>query len=153
MVSMLRGVTSGGGTAGWASAAGHQLAGKTGTVNNHTDVWFIGFTPTYVTGVWMGNPNKKTSLGGGMTGSAGALPIFNAFMNEFMKDKDKDSFPPPPPMPPDIQRKNLSKRPEEPEETSEEESDVQTANEGSPDLLPRLSREVPVIAPTPQPLN
>jgi len=53
MVDMMRGVTSGGGTASNASAAGQPLAGKTGTVNDHTDVWFIGYTPTYTTGVWM----------------------------------------------------------------------------------------------------
>ena len=41
------------------SAGGQPLAGKTGTVNDHTDVWFIGYTPTYVTGVWMGNPLRK----------------------------------------------------------------------------------------------
>ena len=62
MVDMMRGVTSGGGTAPGASASGHPLAGKTGTVNDHTDVWFIGYTPTYVTGVWMGNPLKKESI-------------------------------------------------------------------------------------------
>jgi penicillin-binding protein 1A len=55
MVEMMRGVTSGGGTAAGANAAGHPLAGKTGTVNDHTDVWFIGYTPTYVTGVWKEN--------------------------------------------------------------------------------------------------
>jgi penicillin-binding protein 1A len=99
MVDMMRGVTSGGGTAPGASASGQPLAGKTGTVNNHTDVWFIGFTPTYVTGVWMGNPLRKESLGKGMTGGGTALPIFNAFMNPFMKGKERESFPRTPAMP------------------------------------------------------
>ena len=102
MVEMMRGVTSAGGTAPNASAAGHALAGKTGTVNDQTDVWFIGYTPTYVTGVWMGNPERKESLGAGMTGGRGALPYFNAFMNPFMKDKPKEKFPEPPPMPSEI---------------------------------------------------
>ena len=102
MVDMMRGVTSGGGTAPGASAAGHPLAGKTGTVNKHTDVWFVGFTPTFVTGVWMGNPLRKESLGRGMTGGGTALPIFNAFMNPFMKDKPRETFPSAPPMPPEI---------------------------------------------------
>ena len=104
MVEMMRGVTSGGGTAGGANASGHQLAGKTGTVNDHTDVWFIGYTPTYVTGIWMGNPLRKESLGKGMTGGGGALPYFNAFMIPFMKDKKRDTFPEPPPMPPEVKR-------------------------------------------------
>lgn len=102
MVEMMRGVTSGGGTAGGANAAGHQLAGKTGTVNDHTDVWFIGYTPTYVTGVWMGYPERKQSLGKGITGGGTVLPYFNDFMGWFMKDKPKDKFESPPPMPADI---------------------------------------------------
>ena len=46
MVEMMQGVTRGGGTAPGASAIGHPVAGKTGTVNDQTDVWFIGYTPT-----------------------------------------------------------------------------------------------------------
>ena len=101
MVDMMRGVVNGG-TASGASAAGHPLAGKTGTVNDHTDVWFIGYTPTYATGVWMGNPERKESLGSGMTGGVGALPFFNGFMNAFMKDKPKETFPSVPPIPSEI---------------------------------------------------
>ena len=102
MVDMMQGVTKPGGTAPGANAAGQPLAGKTGTVNDHTDVWFIGYTPTYVTGVWMGNPEKKVNLGGNMTGGHGALPYFNAFMSEFMKDKEKEKFYNTPDMPSDI---------------------------------------------------
>ena len=102
MVQMMRGVTAPGGTAPGASAAGQQLAGKTGTVNDHTDVWFLGYTPTYVTGVWMGNPARKENLGEGMTGGHGALPFFNAFMDPFMKGKPRDTFPSPPPIPSEV---------------------------------------------------
>jgi penicillin-binding protein 1A len=102
MVEMMRGVTAGGGTAAGASAGGNPVAGKTGTVNSHTDVWFIGYTPTYVTGVWMGNPERKENLGNSMTGGHGALPFFNAFMDPFMKGKPVERFPEPPPMPSDI---------------------------------------------------
>jgi penicillin-binding protein 1A len=116
MVEMMRGVTSGGGTAAGASAGGHPLAGKTGTVNNHTDVWFIGYTPTYATGVWMGNPLRKESLGRGMTGGGTALPIFNAFMNPFMKDKEKERFPEAPPMPPNIKAEMERRKREEREQ-------------------------------------
>jgi len=118
MVDMMRGVTRGGGTAPGANAAGHQLAGKTGTVNNHTDVWFIGYTPTYVTGVWMGNPKRKSSLGGGMTGGHGALPYFNAFMRQFMKDKKRVYFPKAPPIPAEI-KSMISRRKREQLETVE----------------------------------
>ncbi len=102
MVEMMQGVVKPGGTAPGASASGQQLAGKTGTVNDHTDVWFVGYTPTYVTGIWMGNPLKKENLGNSMTGGHGALPYFNAFMNPFMKDKPKDKFYETPAMPSEI---------------------------------------------------
>ncbi|PYS99826.1 MAG: penicillin-binding protein [Acidobacteria bacterium] len=102
MVDMMRGVTGPGGTAAGANAGGNPVAGKTGTVNDHTDVWFIGYTPTYATGVWMGNPEKKENLGSYMTGGHGALPYFNAFMVPFMKDKPKESFPNTPPIPTEI---------------------------------------------------
>ena len=101
MVSMMRGVVTGG-TATAASALGVPVAGKTGTVNDHTDVWFIGYTPTYVTGVWMGYPGKKKPLGNDMTGGKGALPMFVEFMKTFLKDKDKEDFPKAPNMPEDM---------------------------------------------------
>jgi penicillin-binding protein 1A len=101
MVSMMRGVVQGG-TASAASSLGVPLAGKTGTVNDHTDVWFLGYTPTYVTGVWMGYPGRKKNLGAGMTGGVGALPYFIEFMRDFLKDKPKEDFPRPPAMPEDM---------------------------------------------------
>ncbi|MEQ1643291.1 MAG: penicillin-binding transpeptidase domain-containing protein, partial [Pyrinomonadaceae bacterium] len=122
MVEMMRGVTSGGGTAPGASAGGHPLAGKTGTVNNETDVWFIGYTPTYVTGVWMGNPLRKESLGAGMTGGHGAVPYFNSFMIPFMKDKKRETFPDAPPMPTEVKRASELRKREELEKL--EEADV-----------------------------
>ena len=101
MVSMMRGVVTGG-TATAAQSLGVPVAGKTGTVNDHTDVWFIGYTPTYVTGVWMGYPGRKRSLGKDMTGGKGALPMFVEFMKTFLKDKDKEEFPKAPNMPEDM---------------------------------------------------
>jgi len=115
MVDMMRGVVQGGGTATSASAGGHPLAGKTGTVNDETDVWFIGYTPTYVTGIWMGNPLRKESLGRGMTGGHGAVPYFNAFMVPFMKDKKRETFEDAPPIPSDIKSLIERKKREEQE--------------------------------------
>jgi len=122
MVQMMRGVTAGGGTAASASAGGHPLAGKTGTVNDHTDVWFIGYTPTYVTGVWMGNPERKESLGANMTGGHGAVPYFNAFMVPFMKDKPHESFQGPPPMPSDVKALQEQRKREELEKLEKAEA-------------------------------
>ncbi|MBA2527945.1 MAG: PBP1A family penicillin-binding protein [Pyrinomonadaceae bacterium] len=101
MVSMMRGVVESG-TATAARSLGVPVAGKTGTVNDHTDVWFIGYTPTYVTGVWMGYPGKKKDLGSGMTGGVGALPFFLDFMKPFLKDKPKENFDKAPSMPEDM---------------------------------------------------
>ncbi|MGH9908994.1 MAG: penicillin-binding transpeptidase domain-containing protein, partial [Pyrinomonadaceae bacterium] len=101
MVSMMRGVVEAG-TATAAQTLGVPLAGKTGTVNDHTDVWFIGYTPTYVTGVWMGYPGRKKDLGKGMTGGVGALPYFIDFMKAFLKDKPKETFDKAPSMPEDM---------------------------------------------------
>jgi len=98
---MMRGVVTGG-TATAAQSLGVPVAGKTGTVNDHTDVWFIGYTPTYVTGVWMGYPGKKKPLGNDMTGGHGALPMFVDFMKTFLKDKPKEEFPKAPGMPEDM---------------------------------------------------
>lgn len=121
MVEMMRGVVAGGGTAAGASAGGHPLAGKTGTVNDHTDVWFIGYTPRYATGIWMGNPLRKESLGRGMTGGGGALPFFNAFMIPFMKDKPRETFASPPPIPSDIRSLIARNKREELEKLEEAE--------------------------------
>jgi len=101
MVSLMRGVVQFG-TAAAAGSLGVPLAGKTGTVNDHTDVWFIGYTPTYVTGVWMGYPGRKKPLGDDMTGAHGALPMFVDFMKTFLKDKPKEDFAKAPTMPEDM---------------------------------------------------
>ncbi|MBP9663077.1 MAG: PBP1A family penicillin-binding protein [Pyrinomonadaceae bacterium] len=128
MVQMMRGVTAGGGTAPGAAGGGSQVAGKTGTVNDHTDVWFIGYTPTYVTGVWMGNPLRKESLGSGMTGGHGALPYYNAFMVPFLKGKPTETFPAPPPMPPEVKRASEMRKREELEKL--EEADLEGQKTG-----------------------
>ena len=117
MVEMMRGVVNGG-TGSGASASGQPLAAKTGTVNDHTDVWFIGYTPTYVTGVWMGNPERKENLGNNMTGHS-AIPYFNAFMDPFMKGKPIEKFPSPPPMPADVKREAEMRKREELEQLQE----------------------------------
>jgi penicillin-binding protein 1A len=124
MVDMMRGVTRGGGTAPGANAAGHPLAGKTGTVNNQTDVWFIGYTPEYVTGVWMGNPKRKVNLGSGMTGGGGALPYFNTFMGQFMKGKKRVNFDSPPKVPSEIKSKVEQRKREQLEKLEKADADA-----------------------------
>ncbi|MBA3766363.1 MAG: PBP1A family penicillin-binding protein [Acidobacteria bacterium] len=122
MVDMMRGVIEAG-TATGAKVLGVPLGGKTGTVNDHTDVWFVGYTPTYVTGVWMGYPGRKKPLGNDMTGGHGALPFFVDFMKDFLKDKPKESFEKPPSRPEDM--KELQKQRQR--EMSEEEMQLVAA--------------------------
>jgi penicillin-binding protein 1A len=59
-----------------------QAAGKTGTTNDYTDAWFIGFTPHLVAGVWVGIDDPSLRLWPRQTGSAAALPLWARFMKE-----------------------------------------------------------------------
>ena len=68
-----------------------NLAGKTGTTNENTDAWFIGFTSNYVIGVYVGMDNPK-SLGKFETGSKTALPIFEEFIKKAVKKSDARPF-------------------------------------------------------------
>jgi penicillin-binding protein 1A len=78
MTSMLRDVVMEG-TAVAASRLKYPIAGKTGTTNDFTDAWFIGFSPSLTCGVWVGFDKKKT-LGDKETGARAALPIWIDFM-------------------------------------------------------------------------
>ena len=68
-----------------------NLAGKTGTTNENTDAWFIGFTSNLVIGVYVGMDNPKP-LGKYETGSKTALPIFENFVKEAIKKSDARPF-------------------------------------------------------------
>ena len=64
------------GTAYAAHSLPPPIAGKTGTTNGYTDAWFIGLTPDYTMGVWVGYDDPSRTLGGGATGAEVALPIW-----------------------------------------------------------------------------
>ncbi|MGA9392591.1 MAG: PBP1A family penicillin-binding protein [Candidatus Sulfotelmatobacter sp.] len=97
MTSMLREVVLHG-TGVAAAKMALPVAGKTGTTNDFTDAWFVGFSPTMTCGVWVGFDEKKT-LGAKETGARAALPIWMSFMSEAMAGKDSGQFLPPPDMP------------------------------------------------------
>ena len=97
MTSMLREVVLHG-TGIAAAKLPFPVAGKTGTTNDFTDAWFMGFTPTMTCGVWVGYDEKK-SLGAKETGAHAALPIWINFMTAAMAGKDVGDFQPPPAMP------------------------------------------------------
>jgi penicillin-binding protein 1A len=105
MTSMLQGVVLHG-TAVAATRMKVPLGGKTGTTNDFTDAWFVGFSPSLTAGVWIGFDEKK-SLGPKETGARAALPIWMQFMSAALAGKDAGQFQPPPELPPQNTAQNL----------------------------------------------
>lgn len=91
MMEFFRGVTSEG-TAAKLKALNHPLGGKTGTTNDFTDAWFVGFSPSVSCGVWVGYDNR-VSLGDKETGAAVALPLWTDFMKAAIATTPNESFP------------------------------------------------------------
>jgi penicillin-binding protein 1A len=98
MTSMLREVVQHG-TGIAAAGMKFPLAGKTGTTNDFTDAWFVGFSPTTTCGVWVGYDEKK-SLGAKETGARAALPIWMDFMKIALSGQNPGDFQPAPDLPP-----------------------------------------------------
>ena len=82
------------GTGTRVKSIGRPVAGKTGTTNDNRDAWFIGFTPSYVTGVWVGF-DKETTLRREEVGGRAAAPIWLYFMSKFLAGSPINSFPVP----------------------------------------------------------
>ena len=95
MTSMLRSALDHG-TGYPARARGFTLpaAGKTGTMDEYMDAWFVGFVPSLVAGVWVGYDDKRV-IGPGMTGARAALPIWADFMMEATRGRPVEDFPEP----------------------------------------------------------
>jgi len=95
MTSMLSSVVESG-TAASARALGLSVpaAGKTGTTDDYSDAWFVGYVPGLVTGVWVGF-DRKQKIGPGMTGAAAALPIWVDVIGTATKGKAPQEFPVP----------------------------------------------------------
>ncbi len=92
MVAMLEDVVQFG-TGVKAKELGRPSAGKTGTTNDFTDAWYIGFTPQLTAGVWVGNDDPRQSLGKKETGAAAALPIWIEFMQQANQGRPVEQFP------------------------------------------------------------
>ena len=91
MTSMLEDVVQRG-TGTPARVLGRPAGGKTGTTNDFTDAWFIGFTPEITAGVWVGFDDKSVSLGKPETGAVAALPIWLEFMQGALDGKPVMAF-------------------------------------------------------------
>ena len=74
------------------SILGHRVAVKTGTTNNIKDNWTLGYTPSYVVGVWVGNNDGTPMRQGLASGLTGAAPIWNKIMTEMLKDKPNELY-------------------------------------------------------------
>src|SRR3954449_12603795 len=85
MTSLLRGVVQRG-TAAKAASLNWPLGGKTGTTDDYTDAWFIGFDPDITLGVWVGLDQKKP-IGHNQTGAEAALPIWMDIMKGWIGDR------------------------------------------------------------------
>jgi penicillin-binding protein 1A len=85
MTSLLHGVIKRG-TGVAASFLDWPLGGKTGTTNDFTDAWFIGFSPSLCAGVWVGHHTQVT-IGERVSGAVAALPIWIEFFQKVIDDK------------------------------------------------------------------
>jgi penicillin-binding protein 1A len=91
MTSMMQGVVNGGTASGIRKWFKYDAAGKTGTTNDFTDAWFVGFTPQLVAGVWIGFDNQRIKFTGwyGQGGKA-AAPIWGRLMAKIYNDSKLD---------------------------------------------------------------
>ena len=83
MTSMLQDVVTYG-TGNFARVPGMDIAGKTGTTNKNVDAWFIGYSPTVETVVWMGHDNN-TPMRRSETGGVAAAPVFRYFYQDLIR--------------------------------------------------------------------
>ena len=85
-----------GGSQGLTVFPGYDVALKTGTSNNYTDAWAMGYTPSIVVGVWAGNNNDAPMQKAGSSILA-AVPMWNAFMTQALPEVPNTTFTPPAP--------------------------------------------------------
>ncbi|MCL4501903.1 MAG: PBP1A family penicillin-binding protein, partial [Deltaproteobacteria bacterium] len=90
MVQLMQGVVQRG-TATRVQVLGRPVAGKTGTTNKTRDAWFIGYTPSLITGTWVGMDDER-SLGPKETGSQAAAPIFIYYMKHALAGQPVENF-------------------------------------------------------------
>ena len=149
MMTLLEAVTQHG-TAAAASDLHHALGGKTGTTNNYTDAWFLGFSPSITCGTWIGYDTRQ-SLGEKETGARAALPIWMDFMRVALADRPNEGF----------LRANAPKRQFQVALTpvsaatrdSSDEGDDAAAAQGSPDLNPSAAPSSPTPRSGPAPVS
>jgi penicillin-binding protein 1A len=145
MVAMLEDVINLG-TGQQAKVLMRPAGGKTGTTNNFTDAWFMGFTPQITAGVWVGFDDKAISLGKGETGAKAALPIWIEFMQGALTGLPVEAFPNVTPLEKEAATRQVRvDTPDNAPEGADEEPPAEATPEGKPTDPPAPS---PVVAPT-----
>jgi penicillin-binding protein 1A len=148
MMTLLQGVVQHG-TAAQASSLKHPLGGKTGTTNDYTDAWFIGFSPSITCGTWIGFDDRQ-SLGEKETGARAALPMWMDFMKAAIAGKDKEAFPtsgaPKKQLDMPLTPVDSDANDEAPKAKSADDSDQDDVDPDAPKAAPK-----PVVKPTPAP--
>jgi penicillin-binding protein 1A len=136
------------GTGASASQLKHPLGGKTGTTNDYTDAWFIGFSPSVTCGTWIGFDDRE-SLGEKETGARAALPIWMDFMRAAIANKPDEKFPtagaPKKQLDVPVTKPGTNVEPKKPEPKDEDDDDS-----GASDSTPKQSVPKPV-APAAEP--
>ena len=149
MMVLLQAVTAHG-TAATASSLHHPLGGKTGTTNNFTDAWFVGFSPSVTCGVWVGFDSRE-SLGSKETGAKAALPIWMDFMTAAIDGKDDEAFPaenaPKKVLQVDVNPDaDSADKPAAPDESEPDNGDAGEAQPAAPVPVPKV-QAIPVAPP------
>jgi penicillin-binding protein 1A len=145
MTWMLQGVVESG-TGGSAALPGRPVAGKTGTSENRRDLWFIGYIPQLVTGVWLGNDNNAPTWG---ASSTAALTWYD-FMHQVVGDMPVEEFPELPPLEgrePTIQRQPVQATTTSPESSSGDRYNPEPAESYAPAPPPREPNASEAAAP------
>jgi len=152
MVAMLEDVVNFGTGVG-AKVLGRPVGGKTGTTNDFTDAWFMGFTPQLTAGVWVGFDDKQISLGKGETGARTALPIWLEFMQGALAGTPSEPFPDVEPLSKIALTKvvKVDTPDSAPTETSEEPGETHTPATISPGPQAEPARLSPAPPPIPPP--
>jgi len=146
MLTLLQEVTRSG-TGASASQLKHPLGGKTGTTNNFTDAWFIGFSPSVTAGVWIGYDDRQT-LGDKETGARAALPVWIDFMRAVIASHPGEEFAIVKQRKPIVPKIATSTAGTSPAEQTPPQQAPPTAPHEDPTLQPAVSAETP-SAPKP----
>ncbi len=134
------------GTGATAAQLHHALGGKTGTTNNYTDAWFIGFSPSITCGTWIGFDNRQ-SLGEKETGARAALPMWIDFMKVAIAGKPNENF-----AQPNAPKRELEVATEPapeavPQPTHDEPSDPAEPDASTPAAQPAAPSIAPAVLP------